>query len=277
MEPVLIINLESCDSSGGWFKWNSQIGSDEDKQETNRTCGFGCVFWSFYQERGQFCSDAHIRPKMDESVRMSHQNMGQHLQYMVSGQKNSPCILSMKLIWALLTSPSTVQCSFWQHPSLSYSRSCQCNMLSKHASFLKQSDLSLVFDVHFAGRVSLLVGTHGKKKQQPPTSPWNFPIRQEADHQNDLVSRDPVLYPLRCPRPIGCQSNFAIQPSWNSHELPPSRVVIYPKNWEKNVDEWMAYLNIIYFSGKVVSLKKQCLSRNERVERVFVEWFSWII
>ena len=164
-------------------------------------------------------------------------------------KKTSPCILSMKLIWALLTSPYTVQCSFWQHLSLS----CQCNMLSKHASFLKQPDLSLVFDVHFAGRVSLLVGTHGKK-QQPPTSPWKIPIRQEADHQNDLVSRDPVLYPLRCPRPIGCQSNFAIQPSWNSHELPPSRVVIYPKKLRRNVDEWMAYLNIIYFSGKEVSL-----------------------
>ena len=39
----------------------------------------------------------------------------------------------------------------------------------------------------------------------------------------------------------------------------------------------MAYLNIIYFSGKVVSLKKQCLSRNERVERVlFCDWMVFM-
>ena len=199
MEPVLIINLESCDSSGGWFKWNSQIGSDEDKQETNRTCGFGCVFWSFYQERGQFCSDAHIRPKMDESVRMSHQNMGQHLQYMVSGQKNSPCILSMKLIWALLTFSFYCTMQLLTAPFTILLTILPMQHVVQTCIFFETIWLepSIRCSLRWEGEPSCW--NPWEKKQQPPTSPWNFPIRQEADHQNDLVSRDPVLYPLRCP------------------------------------------------------------------------------
>lgn len=71
--------------SGDGSREISQIGSDEDKQETNRTCGLGFVFMVFCQEGGQFVHQT--KKKKDDSVRMSHQNMGQHLQYMVSGPK----------------------------------------------------------------------------------------------------------------------------------------------------------------------------------------------
>ena len=46
----------------------------------------GLFFFVFCQEGGQFCSDAHIRPKMDDSVGMSHQNMGQHLTLTIYGE-----------------------------------------------------------------------------------------------------------------------------------------------------------------------------------------------
>lgn len=194
-------------------------------------------FLVFCQEGGSVC--ASNQKKKDDSVRMIHQNMGQHLQYMVSDQKNSPCILSMKLIWALLTFPCTVQCSFTLH----YLANATCG-----------PNMHLFWNNLTCWEGEPSCWNPWGKKITTSNLPMEIPIRQEADHQNDLVSRDPVLYPLRCPRPIGCQSNFAIQPSWNSHELPPSRVVIYPKKLRRNVDEWMAYLNIIYFSGKEVSL-----------------------
>ena len=245
MEPVLIINLESCDSSWGWWVEAVKIRRSDLMRTSKKPIELvvlGLIFWSFDRRGVSLC----IKPKKDDSVWMIHQNMGQYLQYMVSGQKNltmhleheanlSTANISLYRTMQLLTAPFTI---------LPMQHVVQTCIFFETTWFEPSIRCSLCWEGEPYCRNPWEKTTTPNLPMEIPNSPGSWSSKRSCESGSSSI-------PSKMPETHWLPEQFC-----NSAKLKLTWAPTFQgSNLSKETEEkrgWMNGLNIIYFSGKEV-------------------------